>query len=327
MRSAFRVLLRCSLLAALAWHAPIEAQELPAGYPARPIRLIVSSVPGGGHDIICRAIAQMLTERWGQSVIVDNRPGAGTLIATELAAKASPDGYTFFAGTDTMRVLSVTKRVAFDVRKVFEPVVPTAGQPYILIVTPALPAKNFKELVAYSMTQRVTYGSSGVGTVAHLGLEDLTAQTGAKFVHVPYKGGAQSLLALLSGEIHMYPGLLLSAGGAIKAGKARPLAAMSLKRIPALPELPTIAEQGYPGFKITNSYGLFAPVGTPRSIINALNRAVGEFMNSPQMAQKLFAEGSQAGERMTPAEYRTLFFVREYEEVERQVAQLKVKLY
>jgi tripartite-type tricarboxylate transporter receptor subunit TctC len=146
-------------------------------------------------------------------------------------------------------------------------------------------------------------------------------------VHVPYKGGAQSLLALLSGEIHMYPGLLISAGTAIKAGKARPLAAFSLNRIPALPDLPTVAEQGFPGFKITNSYGLFAPANTPRSIINALNRAVGEFMNSPQMAQKLAAEGSQPGERMTPEQYKALFFVREYDEVERQIGQLKVKLY
>ena len=165
-----------------------------------------------------------------------------------------------------------------------------------------------------------------MGTVAHLGLEDLTAQTGARFVHVPYKGGAQSLLALMSGEIHMYPGLLLSANAAVKAGKARLLAALSLNRIPALPDLPTVAEQGFPGFKITNSYGLYAPAGTPRSIVNALNRAVGDFMNSPQMAQKLMNEGSQAAERTTPAEYKASF-MREYEEVERQVAQLKVKLY
>ena len=171
MHHALRVLLCCSLLGSLAGHAPIQAQELPAGYPSRPIRLIVSSVPGGGHDIICRAIGQMLNERWGQSVIVDNRPGGGTVIATGLAAKATPDGYTFFAGTDTLRVLGVTKRVAFDVRKVFEPVVPTAAQPYILIVHPTLTVKNLKELVAHSMTQRLTYGSSGVGTVAHLGLE------------------------------------------------------------------------------------------------------------------------------------------------------------
>ena len=145
-------------------------------------------------------------------------------------------------------------------------------------------------------------------------------------MHVPYKGGAQSLLALLGGEIQMYPGLLLSASAAVKSGKARPLAALSLTRIPALPEVPTVAEQGFPGFKITNSYALFAPAGTPRAIVNAINRHVGEFMNSPQMAQKLAAEGSQAAERMTPDEFKTSF-MREYEETERQVRQIKVKLY
>jgi tripartite-type tricarboxylate transporter receptor subunit TctC len=268
----------------------------------------------------------MLNERWGQSVIVDNRTGGGTVVATEIAGRAAPDGYTMFSGTDTLRVVGVTKRVPFDVRKAFEPVVPMATQPYILIVNPSLPVRSFKELVAYSATQALTYGSSGVGTVAHLGLEELTVLTGARLRHVPYKGGAQSLLALMSGEIHMYPGLLLSANAAVKAGKARPLAAMSLNRIPAMPDLPTIAEQGYPGFKITNSYGLYFPAGTPRPIVNAVNRLVGEFMNSPQMTQKLAAEGSQAAERTTPEEYKAAF-LREYEDVERQVKQLKVKLY
>ena len=183
-----------------------------------------------------------------------------------------------------------------------------------------------KELFAYSVNQPLTYGSSGVGTVAHLGLAFLTAQAGGKFIHVPYKGGAQSLLALLSGEIHMYPGLLLSANAAIKSGKARPLAALSLKRMPALPDLPTVAEQGFPGFKITNSYGLMAPAGTPRPIVSTINRLVGDLVHSPQMAQRLAAEGSQPGERMTPQEYKALF-AREYEEVERQIQQLNVKLY
>jgi tripartite-type tricarboxylate transporter receptor subunit TctC len=316
-------LLCCFLVAG---HAPVQAQELPAGYPSRPVRLITSSVPGGGLDLICRSVGQLLTDRLGQSLIVDNRPGGGTVLATEIAAKAAPDGYTFFAGTDTLRIVGATKRVPFDVRKTFDPVVALAAQPYILIVSPALPVKTFKELVAYSQTQRVTYGSSGVGTVAHLGLEDLTAKTGSNFAHVPYKGGAQSLLALMSGEIHMYPGLLLSASTAIKTGKARPLAALSLTRIPALPDLPTVAEQGFPGFSITNSYSLYAPAGTPRSIVNTLNRVVGDFMRSPQMAQKLAAEGSQPGERMTPEELKALFAT-QYDEVERQVKQLKVKLY
>ena len=314
------------LLASLPWSTSIGAQEPPAGYPSRPIRIVVPVVPGGGLDIICRAIGQTLSERWGQSIIVDNRPGGGTVLGTEIAARAAPDGYTFFAGTDTLRVVGITKRVSFDVRKAFDPVVPLAGQPYILIVNPALPVKSVKDLVAYSMSQPVSYGSSGVGTVAHIGLEYLTQQTGAKFVHVPYKGGGQSLLALMAGEIQMYPGLLISAGPAIKSGKARPLAALSLKRIPALPDLPTVAEQGFPGFKITNSYGLYAPTGTPRGVVEAINRAVGEFMNSPQMTQKLAAEGSLAAERMTPAEFRTLF-MREYDEVERQIKQIKVKIF
>jgi len=326
MFHASRLLLCCSFLIGLAWHTGTRAQDKPADYPNRPIRIIVPVVPGGGLDIICRSVGQMLTDRWGQSVIVDNRGGGGTVLATELASKAAPDGYTFFAGTDTLRVVGVTKRVSFDVRKAFEPVVPMAGQPYILIVSPNLPVKSVKELIAYSMNQPLSFGSSGVGTVAHIGLEYLAAQTGAKFVHVPYKGGSQALLALMGGEIHMYPGLLLSAGAALKSGKARPLAALSLKRIPALPDLPTVAEQGFPGFKITNSYSLFAPAGTPRPIINAINRHVGEFMNSPQVAQKLAAEGSQAGERMTPDEFKA-FFAREYDEVERQIKQIKVKLY
>jgi tripartite-type tricarboxylate transporter receptor subunit TctC len=322
----FRIAVRCLLLASVGWAAASPAQDAPSGYPARPIRIIVPVVPGGGLDIICRSIGQMLTERWGQSVIVDNRAGGGTVLATEIAAQAPRDGYTFLAGTDTLRIVGITKRVTFDVRKAFEPVVPLAAQPYLLIVSPTLPVKDMKELIAYSMKQPLSYGSSGVGTAAHIGLEFLTAQSGAKFVHVPYKGGGQALLALLGGEIQMYPGILVSAGGAIKSGKARALAALSLKRLPVLPDLPTVAEQGFPGFKITNSYSFFAPAGTPRPIINAINRHVGEFMNSPQMAQKLAAEGSQAAERMTPDEFKAVF-LRDYEDLERQITQIKVKLY
>jgi tripartite-type tricarboxylate transporter receptor subunit TctC len=327
MRRAFiRGLLGSALLASLSAQAPAQAQDAPSGWPNRPIRLVLPVVPGGGMDILSRAIGQHMTERWGQSVIVDNRAGGGTVVATEISARAVPDGYTFFVASDTLRILGVTKRVNFDVRKAFDPVVAMAGQPYILIVHPSLPAKDTKELIAYSQKQPLSFGSSGVGTTAHIGLEWFAVQSGAKLVHVPYKGGGQALLALVGGEIHMYPGLLLSAGGAIKSGKAKALAALSLKRLSAMPDLPTVAEQGFPGFKITNSYSIMAPAGTPKPIVNAVNRLVADFMHTPAMAQKLAAEGSQPGERMTPDEFKT-FWLKEYDEVERQVKQLKVKLY
>lgn len=316
----------CCLVLWSALAAPAWAQEAPAGYPARPVRIIVSSVPGGGLDLVSRSVAQHLSERFNQSFVVDNRVGGATVLATEITAKAAPDGHTFLAGTDALRIVSVTKRVAFDTRKAFVPVVQMTLQPYVLLVSPTVPAKSVKELIALSQSEPLRYGSSGIGTSGHIGMETLGNLAGGKFVHVPYKGGAQSLVALLAGEIHMYPGLLMSANAAIKTGKARLLACLGPQRLPAMPDLPTVAEQGFPGFKIANTYGLFAPAGTPAPIVNAINRIVGEFMHSPRMAQRLVADGSQPAERSTPEEYKAQF-AREYEEFERQVAQLKTKLF
>ncbi len=326
MKRAFRMLFACALLSGTAWYSDIHAQDKPAGYPVRPIRIVLPSSPGGGLDMICRAIGQMLTEQWGQSVVVDNRPGGATVIATEVGAKAAADGYTLLAATDTINILSAMKRVPFDVRKAFDPVVGMTAQPYLLIVNAAVPARTFKELVAYSMTQTLSYGSSGVGTTGHLGMERLATLTGAKFLHVPYKGGAPALVGVVGGEIHMYPGIVISATQAIKAGKVRAVAAMGLKRLPALPDLPTVAEQGLPEFKIVNSYNLYVPAGTPRTIIAALNRVVGDGMNSPAMAQRLVADGSQPAERMTPDEFKGVL-AREYLEVERQVKNLNMKFF
>ena len=327
MSGTLRLLLCCSLLVGLPWHAAVRAQDKPAGYPVRPIRILLPSSPGGALDMICRTIAQMLTERWGQTVVVDNRPGGATIIATELGAKAAPDGYTFLAASDTLAILGAMKRVPFDVRTAFDPVVAMTAQPYILMLNATMTAKSVKELAAYSMTQTLSYGSSGVGTTGHLGMERLAMLTGAKFLHVPYKGGAPALLGVVGGEIHMYPGVVISATQAMKAGKVRALAAMGLKRVPALPDLPTVAEQGWPGFKIVNSYNLYAPAGTPRPIITALNRVVSDAMYSPKMAQRLLSDGSQPpDERMTPDEFKA-FFAREYEEVERQVKHLNMKFF
>ena len=304
------------------------AQERTAGatsYPLRPIRIIVTVAPGAGADAIARAAGQILNERLGQTAVVDNRPGGSGVIGSELVARAPPDGYTILSYADGLMLLSATKRVPFDVRTTFDPIVNMTAQPYILIVGLNLPAKNIKELVAYSATQTLTYGSSGVGGTVHLGMEQLAMLTGGKFMHVPYKGTAPSIVGVMGGEIHMVAGSAIAASSAIKTGKVRGLAVMGLRRVPSMPDLPTVAEQGWPGYKLTNRYGLFAPAGTPRAILATLNRVVSDGMHSPQMAQRLAAEGAQPGERKTPAELKTEF-AREYVETEQLVKRLNVKL-
>lgn len=312
------VLLLCS--------ATALAQEKPRDYPLRPIRLIVTVAPGAGADAIARAAAQILGERWGQTAVVDNRPGGSGVIGAELVARSAPDGYTLLSYADGLMLLSATKRVPFDVRTSFDPVVNMTAQPYLLIVGLALPAKNMKELIAYSATQTLTYGSSGIGGTVHLGMEQLARLTGGKFMHVPYKGTAPSIVGVMGGEIHMVAGSAIAATAAVKTGKVRALAVMGPTRVAAMPDLPTVAEQGWPSYKLTNRYSLFAPAGTSRAILTALNRVVSDGMHAPQMTQRLAAEGAQPGERKTPAELKTEF-AREYIETEQQVKQLNVKLF
>jgi tripartite-type tricarboxylate transporter receptor subunit TctC len=313
-------------LAAAVFACNALAQEKPGGYPVRPIRFVVTVSPGAGADAIARAAAQMLTERWGQTVVVDNRAGGSGVIATELVARAAPDGYTILSYADSLLSLGATKRVPFDVLTAFDPIVMMTAQPYILVVGLNLPVESLKELVAYSAKQTLTYGSSGIGGTVHLGMERLALLSGAKLRHVPYKGTAPSIVAVMGGEIHMVAGSSIAATAAIKTGKVRALAAMGLTRIPALPDLPTIAEQGLPGFKITNRYILFAPAGTPRPIVAAIHRVVGDGMHSPQMTKRLASEGAQPGERMTPEELR-VSNAREYVEIEQQVKQLNLKFF
>jgi tripartite-type tricarboxylate transporter receptor subunit TctC len=303
-----------------------HAQEKPSDYPLRPIRIIVGVAPGAGNDAITRVAAQLLNDRWGQTVVVDNRSGGGTVIAAELGAQAAPDGYTILSATDTIMLLGATKRVTFDIRKALEPIVVMTTQPYVLVIDPALPIRSIKDLVAYSKAKPLSYGSSGIGTTVHFGMERLALLTGASFLHVPYKGTAPALVGVMSGEVHMVPASAISAAAAMKTGKVRGLAVMGLKRVAAMPELPTLAESGLPGFRIVNSYNLFAPGGTPRAIILAINRVITDGMHAPQMVQKLAGEGSEPGERWTPDEFRA-HIATEYVEVEKQVKQLNIKLY
>jgi tripartite-type tricarboxylate transporter receptor subunit TctC len=301
------------------------AQDKPAHYPTRPIRLIVTVAPGAGADTITRAAGQILSDQFGQSVVVDNRAGGSGVIATELVAKAAPDGYTILSYADAILLLGVTKRVPFDVLKVFEPIVTMTSQPYVLVIQPNLPIKDLKDFVAYSQKVTLTYGSSGIAGTVHLGMERLAQVSGAKLLHVPFKGTAPSLVAVMGGEIHMVAGSSIAAISAAKTGKVRALATLGRTRIPSMPDLPTFAEQGLPDYKLTNNYRLFAPAGTPRSIVVAINRVVSDGMHAPAMTQRLAAEGAQPGERANSQEIRAQL-VRDYAELEQQVKQLNVKL-
>jgi len=301
------------------------AQDKPANYPQRPIRLVVTVSAGAGADTIARAAGQIMNDRWGQTVVVDNRAGGSGVIGTETVANSAPDGYTLLSYADAFLLLGVTKRVPFDVLKTFEPVVTMTSQPYVLVIQPNLPIHNLKEFVAYSQKVTLTYGSSGIAGTVHLGMERLAQLSGAKLLHVPFKGTAPSLIAVMSGEIHMVAGSSIAALAAAKTGKVRALATLGLTRIPSMPDLPTFAEQGLPGYKLTNNYRLFAPARTPRPIILAINRVVSDGMHSPAVAQRLAAEGAQPGQRATPEQIRAEL-VRDYAELEEQIKQLNVKL-
>lgn len=312
--------------AVLAYGTVALAQDKSAGYPVRPIRIIIAVAPGAGADFIARGAAQLLTDRWGQNAVVESRPGGGGVIAVEMAARATPDGYTIMQYGDAMLLMGAQKRVPFDVLKAFDPVVSLSTQPYILLVHVNLPASSIKELIALSAAKPLTYGGGGgIGATVHVGMERLGKVSGMKLKYIAYKGSAPAILALMGGEINMATSSAMAASAAIRTGKVRGLATLGPKRIAALPDLPSITEQGVTGYTLTNRYNWWVPAGTPRAIIAALNRVVSDGMHTPQMAQRLAAEASEPAARMTPAELKATV-AREYVEVERAVKELNLKL-
>jgi tripartite-type tricarboxylate transporter receptor subunit TctC len=322
MNSIIRKLVFWLTPAALALSAAALAQD----NPARPIRIIITVAPGAGADFVARGAAQILTDRWGQNAVVDSRPGGGGIVGVETAAKAAPDGHTILQYGDAMLLMAAFKRVPFDVFKAFEPVVALSAQPYVLLAHVSLPAKSIKELVALSAAKPLTYGGGGgVGATVHVGMERFAKVSGVKLKYIAYKGSAPAILALMGGEINMATSSAMAATAAIRSGKVRGLATMGPKRAASLPDLPTVGEQGVKGFTLTNRYNWWVPAGTPRPIITALNRVVIDGMHSPQMAQRLAAEGSEPAERMTPAELKATL-AKEYVEVERTVKELDLKL-
>jgi tripartite-type tricarboxylate transporter receptor subunit TctC len=296
-RNIRRVLvLLVAVLAALA--APFTFAQSAANYPAKPVRLVVPFPAGGTTDILARAVAQKLSEAWGRQMIVDNRPGAGGNIGSDLVAKSAPDGYTLLMGTVSTHAInpSLYKNMPYDHVKDFAPVILVAGVPNVLVVNPSLPVHSVPELIAYAKANpgKLNFASSGNGTSIHLSGELFKAMTGVEMTHVPYKGSAPALTDLIGGQVQLMFDNLPSSLPFIKAGKLRALAVTSGARAAALPDLPTLAESGLPGFEASSWFGVLAPAGTPRDIVAKLNGAIAGWLASPEAKEKLLAQGAIA---------------------------------
>ena len=304
-----------------------QAQEKRPGYPTKPIRVIVGIAAAGGLDTMTRLAAQKLSERWGQPVIVDNRPGGGTVLAMDLVVKAQPDGYTLLAASDTLMMNGVLKRADYDVRTAFIPIVQLTTQPYMLVVNPSVPVKSVKELVAYAKSRPGTlnYGSQGMGTTGHIGWERFRFMTGVDIVHVPYKGAAPAVIDVMAGQIQMTFSNVVTSGAHVRSGKLRGLAVTGARRGQVFPEMPTVAEAGVPGFELTNSYGYYAPAGTSMTIVRAMAAAIAQGMNSPDTVKHLAADGSEPYPPSTPEEFKAKF-AREYAELEKLVRAANIKI-
>ena len=274
---------------ALACAAPAQAQQ----YPTRPVRFVVPFAPGGSTDTLARTLGQKLSEALGEQVVVDNRSGGSGNIGMEIVARAAPDGHTIVLGYIANLAIgpSLYAKLPFDPVKDFAPVTQLASSPNVLAAHPAVPARNLKELIALARARPVNFASAGVASVGHLTGEFLNSLAGIKMVHVPYKGSGQAVTDLLGGHVQLMFSGFSSALPHIKAGKLRALAVTGAKRSPALPDVPTIAESGFPKFEATAWYGVLAPAQTPRPIVIRLHDEIIKALQLPDVKERLASVG------------------------------------
>ena len=268
-----------------------------SAYPSGPIRIIVPFTAGGSADIFARVIGAKMSEAWSQQVVIDNRAGSGGVIGSEIAAKATPDGYTLMMGITANIAINpaLYKKLPYDPVRDFAPVTLVASAPYVLVVSPTLPATTAQEFLALAKARpgELNYASMGNGSAGHLTVELLTAMAGIKLTHIPYKAIGSVLTDLGSGQVQVFFLGMLSAQAQLKGGKLRALAVTGSKRSPMLPDLPTIAEAGVRGYEVTGWYGVFAPSGTPRRIVLRLNAEIARVLKLPDVSQRLTAEGAE----------------------------------
>jgi len=290
--------IRIAMLSIVALLASTTAIAQPAAYPTKPIRIVVAYTPAGATDILARTIGQKLTEAWGQAVIIDNRPGANGNIGTEYAAKATPDGYTLLmvtAGTHGINP-GLYRKLGFDAVKDFAPVSLVAMVPNVFVVNNAVPTKDLKEFIAYAKANqgKLNYGSPGNGSTAHLSMELFKSMTGIQMVHVPYKGSAGVLADLIGGQIVVTMDNMPPYVPQVKAGKIRALAVSPARRSPALPDVPTVAEAGVPGYDSGAWFGLVAPANTPKDLVAKLSRETARILKLPDVSARLADLGAES---------------------------------
>lgn len=288
---------------------PMSAVAQPA-YPSRPIRFIVPYPPGSGTDIVARLLSQKLAESWGQPVVVDNRPSAGAIVGIDAIAKAAPDGYTFgIADTGPLALNpALYPKLPYDPVRDLAPVALIANLPFILVVNPSLPVNNVGELLALAKSRagQINYASIGNGSAVHLATELLKSMAGIDMLHIPYKGSAGALQGVLSGDASLMFVNLLSSRELVKAGKLRALATASGKRLAAEPSLPTVAEAGVPGYEFQAWFGIVAPAGTPRPIVDKLNEEFRRLLSLPEVRERLTTQGGFELTSGTPEAFSAL---------------------
>jgi tripartite-type tricarboxylate transporter receptor subunit TctC len=323
MKPLYRSLIAGALIAAVP--AVACAQDK---YPTKPVRLIVAFAPGGSTDIIARLVAQKLSERLGQQVIIDNRGGAGGMIGTDMAAKSPADGYTLTMGTTSTHVIAPAAYpdVKYDPIKDFVPMTLVASTPYLLVLHPSVPAKTLKDFVALMKSQpgKLNYASAGAGSTTHLAMEMLKIVSGTDIVHVPYNGNGPAGIAVMGGQVQALFGSMPAVLPQAKSGKIRPIAVGTAKRSPALPDVPTVAEQGYPGFEVSLWLGFFAPKGTPAPIVTRLTNELLAIAKSPEMKEQFERNGADPM-TTTPAELTKLMKT-ELEKYSKVIKQANIKL-
>jgi tripartite-type tricarboxylate transporter receptor subunit TctC len=276
------------------------------GFPAKPVRIVVPFAPGGNVDLVVRGIAPRLSEVLGQQVIADNRPGSSGLLGTHLVAKSAPDGYTLLAMANTFAVVpSIMSNPGYDPLKDFAGVSQTCLVPQVLVVNPALPVRSLKQLVALSKSRpgEMSYASAGVGGTGHMAAELFNRHAGLKMLHVPYKGNAQAIIDVISGQVTMMFDQVSTSAPHIRAGKLKPLAVTSLKRSALFPELPTIDESGMRGFEDITFNGLVAPAGTPREVLERLNAAVAKAVAASEPRQRFVQMGVELTASASPGAF------------------------